>query len=109
MLTLQIIHNPGVIPDPHFNDTNTDITVVFEEKYSEYANKQAALAALPQHRSAYCYMINSVPSMSTDDLKKYVSQLSQKAEYVFVTDNSQDFYESFGKEWAKFADAVPKK
>jgi len=52
-------------------------------------------------------MINSVPTMSIADLRKFVDQLSQRAEFLFITHNDQDFYESFGNQWANFTDVVP--
>ena len=52
-------------------------------------------------------MINSVPTMDMDNLRKFVTQLSQLAEFLFITNNSQDFYESFGRQWANFVDVMP--
>lgn len=103
----QIIHNPGVIPDSRYNDSNTDITVVFEESYPVYQDKLASLNALPKLRSSYSFMINSVPTMDNAHLQDFVSQLSELAEYLFITNNSQDFYESFADDWANFTAAVP--
>jgi Spherulation-specific family 4 len=103
----QVIHNPGTIPDSRYNDTNTDITVVFEDSYPAYQTNQASLAALPEDRSKYSYMINSVPIMDTASLQNFVDQLSQHAEFLFLTDNSQNFYESFGTQWANFTNVVP--
>jgi hypothetical protein len=50
-------------------------------------------------------MINSVPS--TTNLKKFVDDISKHAEFLFITDNTKDFYESFGTGWATFTDVVP--
>lgn len=103
----QVIHNPGAIPDARYNDTNTDITVVFEQSYQEYQTKQTDLAALPKDRKGYAYMVHSVPFQSESSLRKFVNQLSQRAEYLFATTLSQDFYESFDPRWANFTDVVP--
>jgi hypothetical protein len=102
-----VIHNPGTIPDSRYNDTNTDITVVFEDSYAAYQTKQASLAALPSNRSAYSLMINSVPIMDMDNLRHFVDQLSQVAEFLFITNNTQDFYQSFGSQWANFTSVIP--
>jgi hypothetical protein len=102
-----VIHNPGTIPDPRYNDTNTDITVVFEDSYPAYQTKQASLTALPSNRSAYSLMINSVPVMDMDNLRQFVNQLSQVAEFLFITNNTKDFYESFGGQWADFTSVIP--
>jgi predicted AAA+ superfamily ATPase len=102
-----VIHNPGVIPDSRYDDPNLDITVVFEDSYQAYQTKLADLDALsPSNRSHYSFMVNSVPTQSTADLKTYVGQLSKRAEYLFATNNDQDFYESFGSDWANFTDVV---
>ena len=102
---MKIIHNPGTIPDSRYNDTNTDITVVFEDSYAAYATARGRLTALSGHRSQYSYMINSVPS--TTNLKNYVEGISEHAEFLFVTDNTKDFYESFGTGWAAFTHVIP--
>jgi hypothetical protein len=52
-------------------------------------------------------MVNSVPIMDTTDLTAFVDQLSDRAQYIFITNNDQDFYETFGSQWAKFTDVVP--
>lgn len=45
--------------------------------------------------------------MGTDDLTKFVDKLGQQAEYLFVTSNDEEYYESFGSDWATFTDVVP--
>ena len=102
-----VIHNPGVIPDSRFEDSNADIIVVFEESYTTYQTKVNSLTALPSDREGYSIMVHSVPDMSTSDLKKFVDQLSNIAEFLFVTDNSNNYYESFGTDWTDFAGVVP--
>lgn len=104
-----VIHNPGTIPDTRYNDTKTDITVVFEDTYEAYQSKVASLSALPKHRSNYSYMINSVPSgMSVSSLRKFVDRLSRHAKYLLITDNEEGYYESFGSDWANFTSVVPR-
>lgn len=102
-----MIHNPGTIPDSRYNDTNTDITVVFEDSYSAYQTKWASIAALPKRRSEYSIMIHSVPIMSPSNLHQLVNRLSGPAEFLFITENTQDYYESFGSQWANFTNVVP--
>jgi hypothetical protein len=103
-----VIHNPGVIPDSRFDDSTTDITVICEESYLVYQSLLSALTALStKNRAEYAYMVNSAPSMSLSELKSYVDDLSKHAAYLFVTNNNQDFYASFGGDWANFTDVVP--
>ena len=102
-----MIHNPGTIPDSRYNDSKTDVTVVFESPYPSYQSKADSLAELPDHRSEYCYMINSLPGMGQGGLRKFVHGISENAEFLFVTENDKDYYESFGSDWAKFVDVVP--
>lgn len=52
-------------------------------------------------------MINSVPTLDTDNLRQFVDKLAQLAEFVFITSNSQDFYESFGSLWTNFTSVIP--
>ncbi|KAL5119597.1 hypothetical protein ACEQ8H_002443 [Pleosporales sp. CAS-2024a] len=102
-----VVRNPGVIPDPRFSDANTDITVVFEESYTQYAALQLDLAALKDGRAHHCYMVHSVPSMSLEQLRQFTRDLSKRAQYLFVTNNSDNIYESFGSDWANFTQAMP--
>jgi hypothetical protein len=102
-----VIRNPGVIPDAAYKDTNTDVVVVFESAYSDYANRISSLRTRSKDRSKYSIMVNSVPGMTTDDLRSYVSKLSKLAQYLFITDNTQNYYEAFGSDWGEFASVVP--
>lgn len=102
-----VIRNPGVIPDSRFNDTNTDTTVVFEEAYTKYQREQTSLDALHNHRSEKSYMVHSVPLMKKEELRDWVDGLSRRAEFLFVTTNDADYYESFGTDWADFTGVVP--
>ncbi|ORY18989.1 spherulin 4-like cell surface protein [Clohesyomyces aquaticus] len=102
-----IIHNPGVVPDARYHDPNTDISVIFEEAYAVWDSKLASIDAQPKNRSAYSIMVHSVPTLSMADLKKYVNELSNRAEHLFLTHNNEGVYESFGSQWANFTSVVP--
>jgi hypothetical protein len=107
-LPSQIVHNPGTIPDARFTDPNTDITVVFEGSEQTYQSQQAALTALPYHRSRYSYLVYSIaPSSSKNELRSTVDRLSQRAEFLFLTDLSENYYESFGTLWRDYIDVIP--
>ena len=96
-----------MIPDSRFNDTNTDVTVVFEQSYSEYQTKEAELSALTDGRSHHCYMVHSASPLNKNTLEDFVDGLSKRAEYLFVTSNDKNYYESFGDDWSDFTDVVP--
>ncbi|KAH7400446.1 spherulin 4-like cell surface protein [Cadophora sp. MPI-SDFR-AT-0126] len=102
-----VVRNPGVVPDTRFNDTNTDITVVFEQSYSVYTDLVKSLVALPGDRSQYSYMINSIPSSVKGNMKKFLREISEFAEFLYVTDNTEAFYESFGAGWDDFVESIP--
>jgi hypothetical protein len=80
---------------------------VFEDSYPAYQTKLASLEALGSNRSEYSFMVNSVPALDTVDLQSFVDQLSERAQYIFITNNDQAFYETFGSDWANFTDVVP--
>jgi hypothetical protein len=93
--------------DPRFTELNTDITVVFEGSEPAFQSQQAALSAL-QDRSRYSYVIYSVPStLNKAVLKTTVNQLSQHAEFLFLTDLTQNYYERFGTLWRTLIDVIP--
>lgn len=102
---MQVIHNPGAIPDPQFNDSSTDVTVVFEGSFPDLQSRQAQLASLSEGRSQYSYVVHSVPAST--DLGKFVDSLSQHAEFLFLTNLTQNYYESFGSQWDDFIDVMP--
>lgn len=72
-----------------------------------YQTKVSDLAALKDARSHHCYMVHTLPSMDKNQLRSFVDDLSKQAEYLFVTNNADNVYESFGSDWADFTDAVP--
>lgn len=105
MAFIQVVHNPGTIPDTRFVDPNTDVTVVFEGSYSEYLAQMAELASLAGDRSQYSYLLHSVPI--NKDLRKYVGSMSQHAQFLFLTSLTEDYYESFGLHWDEVMDVIP--
>lgn len=104
---MQIIHNPGTIPDDRLDLNTTDITVVFEQSYDTYKSQQSALSDLSGQRSSYSYMVHSVPSGT--NLGNLVDDMSQHAQYLFVTNRDSNIgpYEGFGSDWRSFTDMVP--
>lgn len=96
-----------MIPDARYNLTNTDITVVFEESYANYLTGVKSLEALPTTRSNYSIMIHSVPDLSSSKMKDFVDDVSPLAQYLFITNNTANYYESFAGDWAEFASVVP--
>jgi hypothetical protein len=84
-------------------DPTTDVTVVFEGPYSDLQTQSTALAALSGNRSEYAYVVHSVPSgTSLATLTTSLSDSSQHAGYLFYTDLSSNYYESFGPDWSSF-------
>jgi hypothetical protein len=99
-----VIHNPGTIPDARFNDSNTDITVVYEGSYSGYLDRQADITSLPGDRSQYSYLLHSVPV--NNELRKSVYLMGQHAQFLFLTSLTEDYYESFGAYWERIVDVM---
>jgi hypothetical protein len=102
-----VVRNPGVIPDPRYDDPNTDVTVIFEEAYPMFESRLATIQSQPKARSKYAFFINAVPTRSKNDLKTFIKGLADMAEYLYVTEESMDFYESFGKMWPDFTAVMP--
>lgn len=102
----QVVHNPGTPPEgdlKHFG--NPDVVCVCEEPHRLYGGEgvQHRLKefALPRHKTIY--QISGIP---IGDMDAVVEELCQRGKYVFATDLVDDFYESFGPSWARFAAAV---
>ncbi|KAE9968422.1 hypothetical protein BLS_005870 [Venturia inaequalis] len=100
------VHNPGNIPDARYEDNNTDITVVFESSFDDYQNKKTALAALPDARQRYAYMVHS-SSLGKTSLHNFINDLSQHADWLFITNSGANYYEKFGSNWKDFVSAIP--
>lgn len=88
--------------------------MVFEDDYSSWLNRSASVEALPQvkgsDRANYSVMINSLPASVNKNkatLESFVDSLSKVAEYIFVTNSTQNFYESFSSDWLDFVAAMP--
>jgi len=99
-----IVHNPGTVPDARLNDSNTDVTVVFEGSYSSLQLQQEELASLAQSRAQKSYVIHSVPQ--NIDIRDLVRSLSQEAKSLFVTSLEIGYYESFGPSWKEFVNSM---
>ncbi|EHA25033.1 hypothetical protein ASPNIDRAFT_120939, partial [Aspergillus niger ATCC 1015] len=94
-----VIHNPGTIPDSRYENNATDVTVVFESSYQDFHSEKHSLNAMASNRTAYAYMLHSVPdNLSNSTLRSFVNQMSRKAEYLFLTTLTEDYYESFDPE-----------
>lgn len=80
--------------------------MVFEHDYPTFLTKEASLDALPKNRSEYCYLINSVPTVGLANLTTLVDTLSAEAQYLFLTEETADYYQSFGTLWTNFTEAM---
>lgn len=99
------MHNPGTIPDPYLAREKCDITAIFEASYSSYQSEwtQAQLDAHHYDRASSSIIVHSTP---IEEIGNLVNELRLRAEYLFVTDLQDQYYESFGAGWKTFIDAV---
>lgn len=105
---VQVIRNPGVVPDNRFADPNTDINVVFEQSYDEYELKEPELSAMNHDRLHRCYMVHSLPTLDRGKMRGFVNSLSRGAGHLFVTHNAEHYYEQFAGDWSDFISAIAK-
>lgn len=86
-------------------DPGPDFTVVVETAYEEFVKDeyQAWLATSPYGRDRSCYMVHSVPE---DRVRDLTMELKARAEYLFVTSASTNFYESFSPSWSDLISAM---
>lgn len=99
------MHNPGTLPDKMMTRLRPDIMTVFEESYARYRSltPQERKALQRYERRGSCYMMHSVPK---GEVKAVTRALKQRAQYIFVTNRSERFYEAFGSSWPDFIDAM---
>jgi hypothetical protein len=101
----QTIHNPGTAVDAGLAYPGPDITVVVESSYEEFvtkANQSGPTKAL-YDRTRTAYMLHSVP---VDQVEQLTLALQEKAEYLFITSATADFYETFAPSWDLFVKAM---
>ena len=100
-----VMHNPGTVPDERMAELKPDVTAVFEQAYAVYRDEsvQEGLTSGGYERTAASIIVHSTP---IEEIKGLVDELKVKAEYLFVTDLQEDYYQSFGASWDVFVDAV---
>ncbi|KAJ5096472.1 Spherulation-specific family 4 [Penicillium alfredii] len=104
-----VVHNPGTIPDSRYLSI-ADSTVVFEETYSTFQQRQGAklFTSIPEsNRTQLCAVVHSVPDdIEGRELRGLVKQVCKVADEVFITHLNTDYYSSFGSKWAEFVDLM---
>ncbi|KAJ5885019.1 hypothetical protein N7495_009529 [Penicillium taxi] len=104
-----IVHNPGAVPDSRYL-TSADSTVVFEGTYSTFQERLGAkiFTAIPDsNRTELCAVLHSIPSDVTgSQLRSLVKQVRGVSDEIFMTHLSDDYYASFGPQWAEFVDQM---
>jgi len=81
------------------------VTVVFEQSHTRLQtcgeSERRALSAY--NRKGCSYILHSVPKAQ---IAPVVHEARRRAEYIFVTDLSSKFYESFSPHWDDFIRAM---
>jgi hypothetical protein len=109
---VQIIHNPGTIPDPRYL-ASRNVTVVFEGSYSTYktSNLNKNISGFQKSsqlgRGATACIIHGFPSKVSSE-NSLIRELRGLAGSVFVTGLSVDYYASFWDGWQDFVDEMDK-
>lgn len=105
LMVVQVIHNPGTAVNAGLAAPGPDITVIVETSYEHFMSKEYRdwLATSPYDRSRTAYMVHSVPEAEVEPLTK---ALRTRAEYLFVTSATCEFYEKFGTSWMRFVAAM---
>lgn len=110
-LLIQVVHNPGTVPDSRYMVT-ADSTVVVEATYDMYQERHGTkqLTDIPSsNRTQRTAVIHSVPENVTGSkLRNLVKEVREVADEVFITHLSTDYYASFGSQWSVFVDLMDK-
>ncbi|KAF1952798.1 hypothetical protein CC80DRAFT_478866 [Byssothecium circinans] len=103
-----VVHNPGLIPNTLLTSSTvlqnsylnlSDITVVFEETFSNFLNR-TTFDALQSHRikrSKLAVILHSLPDLSKRVLDFVVEQVEEAADWLFLTDVGvkDEYYHGF--------------
>lgn len=97
------MHNPGTAVHAGLAEPGPDLTTIIEEAWPSYQTKeyQDWLATSPYDRTRTCAMMNAVPK---DDVPEVTRMMRDRADFLFVTDLEENFYESFGASWDSFVE-----
>jgi hypothetical protein len=83
--------------------------VTFEQSYDLYQSTSTlsmldrSISSGDYNRSSSSLIVHSVP---IDQIETLTLDLAKRAEYVFVTDLTEDYYNSFGPGWERFVKVV---
>jgi hypothetical protein len=107
---MQIIHNPGTIPDPRMLSPNIcDLSVVFEGAYSTYTMYNIGEQISRLEASSNCgrdrlaCIVHGVPTtLSSNDMIAFMNGLRTMVGSLFLTRLSVDYYASFSPRWVEF-------
>ena len=92
----------------------SDITVVFEEAFDKWLDKNTFNALQTHHtgvsRSKLAVILHSIPNLSKKVLDYVVEQVEETADWLFLTDVSETdkYYHSFSSMFADLVDSVEK-
>ena len=79
--------------------------ITCEEPYDRYKGKEVQKRLKEYHydQARSGYLISAVPG---NQVAPFTHELRHRGAYLFVTDLVDDFYESFGRSWEDFVDAM---
>lgn len=97
MISTTILNSKKVYQESYLN--LTDITVVFEETFDKWLNKDV-LDPLQAHnirRSKVAVILHSLPNLNKPVLDFVVDQVEETADWIFLTDvkDKDEYYHSF--------------
>jgi hypothetical protein len=89
-----VVHNPGALPVPQFfeapTSTSTDLTVVFENSFSNWTAENLALAEATRayNRTKLAIVVHSVPELSAIELSSTLKELLAVGHSLWLTGDS---------------------
>ena len=113
-----VVHNPGNITSlladkttvQHSYSNLSDITVVYEEAFNNYLDKNTfqALQSSKLSRSKSAVILHTLPSISKKVLDFVVEQVQDTADWVFLTSvgDKDQYYHSFSGIFSDFVSVI---
>lgn len=108
-----VVHNPGRVPDVGLVGYRTDMLVVFEGAYADLPGREQlkrSVAKLDQyslHRQHFAMLVHSTPSGTGNvRLRKTVDNVRRSAEWLYITDATEDVYSGFGSILEQWLDLI---
>ncbi|KAI1515427.1 Spherulation-specific family [Pyrenophora tritici-repentis] len=112
-----VAHNPGLVAPVLLNSPTvlqnsylnlTDLTIIYEETFDKWLDKDVMgpLQAHKLRRKNLAVILHSLPDVNDETLEFVVQQVEDAADWVFLTNTTDNYYHDFSPMFENLVKAV---